>query len=418
MVTRSAGKVILASAVMCVAVIAEAKEGESATGFKPAITVREKYSDNIYLTPRNETDSWITTVKPQGELIMKSGVQKLTLGADTEAGYYTTDSRNDYVDWSGHAKAEVEITPRNHVDALARYSHKHERIGEGASELRSKINLQKEPDEFNQTDGDLKYTFGAKGARSKLVLRDIYMEKEYSNHRDLNRNLDRRDNEFRETGSLKITPKTSVLLEGRQKSINYVEGSQANAIRDSDEARVYIGAEWEKVANTTGAVRVGRMNKDFRNQKTPTVSTGNARADAQVNQQLRNREDHFSAPSWEATTTWKPLSYSSLTLDMNRQYKESETTFAFIDTTTTRITWNHDWSSVLRSKVYAGRTSDNYEGTDRAEDIKSWGVGMIYDLNNWASVFTEYTRDDKDSNLANTDYVENVIMVGAKFSMK
>jgi len=404
--------------VMCVAVMAEAKEGEDTTGFKPAITVREMYSDNIYLTPRNQTDSWITTVKPQGELIMKSGVQKLTLGANTEAGYYTTDTRNNYVDWSGHAKAEVEITPRNHIEGLARYSHKHERIGEGASELRSKVTLQKEPDEFNQTDGDLKYTFGAKGARSKLVLRDIYMEKEYSNNRALNRNLDRKDNEFRETGSLKVTPKTSVLLEGRQKSINYVEGNQANAIRDSDETRVYIGAEWEKVANTTGAVRVGRMNKDFRNHNTPTVSTGRPISDARENQLLRGREDHFSAPSWEATATWKPLSYSSFTLDMNRQYRESETTLAFIDTTSTRLTWNHDWSSVLRSKVYAGRSSDNYEGTARAEDIKSWGVGMIYDLNNWASIFTEYTRGDKDSNLANTDYVENVFMVGAKLSMK
>ncbi len=398
MVISKSGKLLLALAVGLAVSGVNAKEAEKTEGFIPSVNVRQGYTDNVYRARKDEKHSWITTVKPGGEYIKKHGANKYTLGGNAMAGYYTVDSRNDYVDWSGYARSELEFDPRNHLDLGGKKSHKHDPIGTGASEGAS--TLQGHPDEYTQTDGDFKYTYGAKGARGKLVLRDIYMNKEYTNNRDTTEKLDRTDNELRATTYLRVMPKTTMLLEGRDKTIDYLADHKPGYVLSSDEKRLYVGAEWEATAKTTGAVRLGRAWKDMREKHGAVAPV-----------------DDYSVPSWEASVTWAPLSYSSLILDTERNPTEASVGSGFIDRIDNKLTWKHEWSSYLNSKVFARRYTDEYVGTARHDNTQSLGAGLEYNLNKWVDLSADYTYEVKNSNQDSNDYDGNLILFGAKFMM-
>lgn len=371
------------------------KQQEKETGFIPSVEVKEAWTDNVYRAPEDEKHSWITTVKPGAELRMKTGAHKFKVGANTEAGYYSIDSRNDYVDWAGYAQAQLEANARNRFDLSGKMSHGHDPIGTGGSEG-NKV-TQDEPDEYSQQDMDIKYIFGADKARGRFILRDIYMDKEYTNNRTSTERLDRTDNEVRATGYLRVMPKTTLLLEGREKTINYVKDHENGSLEDSTESKQFVGVEWDATAKTTGSVRVGHMEKDF------------------VEKHGRSIEpDDYDAPTWETSVTWKPLSYSSFILEYNRTPSEASTGIGFIDRTDTKLTWKHEWSSVLKSRVFVRDYNDEYHGQSRIDHVNAFGVGAMYEVNKWLDLKADYIFEDKNSNRDQFDYNANLIVFGAR----
>ncbi len=363
----------------------------------PSVELQEKFTDNVYKQAHGRQESLISAIKPGIQLTGSRGGSEYVLGANTEAGYYTVDTRNDYVDWSGYGRANLEFTPRHHVLASAKQSHGHDDIGAGANE--GIVTLPDAPDEYDQTDTDVGYTFGAKDAKGRLVLRDIYMGKDYSNHTDSTTFLDREDNEVRGTAYLQVMPKTSLLLEGRQKSIDYSRSYQPGSIRDSEERRIYVGAEWEATAKTTGSIRLGNMTKDFSSQG------GSAAV------------DDYSLPSWEAIVSWKPRSYSMLTLDSSQGALEATSGNTFIFRTSHKLSWDHEWSSRFSSNVFGQYYNDEYKGTDRQDGVRSAGAGVRYGLSDQLALSARYVFSDRNSDSAvrDYDYLENALTVGVKW---
>ena len=189
----------------------------------PSVEVQQKYTDNVYKQSSDERHSWITTIQPGVAMQMQQGANDYELGANTEAGYYTVDSANDYVDWTGYGKAGLEFNSRNRLDLRAAQSHLHDDAGEGRFEGTGFLNAIGEDhlDEYDQTDFDTKYTFGAKEAKGRLVLRHIYMDKDYNTNEGLINGtdyLDRVDNEYRATAYWRVKPKTSMLFQVREKT--------------------------------------------------------------------------------------------------------------------------------------------------------------------------------------------------------
>lgn len=379
----------------------------------PSIDVKEKFTDNVYYQNHNEQDSWITTVTPGVTVKMNQGANKYELGASTEAGYYSVDSRNDYTDWLAYGKAGLEFDSKNHFDVRAGWTHGHDDIGTGRTEgdLRTlPFAMPSHPDEYDKTDLDVKYTFGAKDSRGKLVLRDIYSEQNYTNNeRPVAFGTDPQDtaeNEVRETAYLKVMPKTSVLLEARQKNITYdhsynaLTAQGAGPTMDSDETKVYVGAEWEATAKTTGAIRLGHLDKDF------VEPNG-----------VVSHPDSYSIPSWESDITWRPRTYSNFVLSTARGFVDSANTGSVIDETRLSLTWNHEWSSVIGSKVYALRLQDDYKSpaiNEREDTVTKLGAGTYYKLNKRAKLYADYVFTDRDSNENRFDYNRNLFIIGAK----
>jgi hypothetical protein len=360
----------------------------------PSVQVEQKYNDNIYKASNNEVNSWITTVRPGVSVSTQRGGSEFELGANTEAGYYTADTRNDYIDWSGYGSANIELDKRNQVGVLVKQSHKHDDIGSGASE--GAATLQASPDEYDQLDGDMNYTFGAKDAKGRLVLRNIYMDKDYTNNPENTKVLDRSDNEYRATTYLRVAPKTSLLLEGREKTIDYNRDNDAGSLPDSDETRAFVGAEWEATAKTTGSVRLGHTRKDF---------------DAAA-------MTDYSLPSWEAIIDWSPRSYSTFTLDSSQGAMEATSGRTFIFRTSNKLDWNHKWSSHLSSNAFLQGYKDEYKGTARQDYVEAVGAGLTYRMTDQLDLSTKYTYEDRESSNVGLDAVTNTVLFGLNWKME
>lgn len=368
---------------------------EKETGFVPSVEVKEAYTDNVYRSRKNERHSWITTVKPGGELRMKKGAQKFTLGANTEGGWYSIDSRNDYVDWAGYGRAQLELDSRNRFDLNGKISHGHDPIGTGGSE--GSTVTQDEPDEYTQHDADVKYIFGADKARGRFILRDIYMNKEYTNNRESTDRLDRTENEVRATAYLRVMPKTTLLVEGREKSINYLKDYRTGNPEDSNESKQFVGVEWDATAKTTGSFRIGQMEKDFDEKHGRSIEP-----------------DDYESPLWESSITWSPQTFNRFTLDFNKTPSEVFSGTGYIDRTDTKLSWKYDWSSALKSRIFIRHYTDDYRGQERLDHTNALGVGAMYQVNRWLDLKADYIYEDKNSNRNQFDYNANLFVVGAK----
>ncbi|HQQ62956.1 MAG TPA: outer membrane beta-barrel protein [Pseudomonadales bacterium] len=366
-----------------------------------AIGASEKYTDNVYRQKGGDQkqSSWITSVKPSVELQLKNGGSKYELGANTEAGYYSVDTRNNYVDWSGYGKADLEFNTRNHLQGKLAQTHSHDEIGQGRTEGAVAWKTAVKPDEvdeFDRTDASLKYVYGATTSRGRLALEDIYMAKQYSNNRALTSPFDYKDNEYRATAFLRVMPKTSVLLEGRSKEIRY----DKNTLQDSDEKRIYAGAEWEATAKTTGSVRVGKMTKESSNAASTLPD--------------------YDKYSWEIGAKWKPYKRSTFALDTSRGAVESSSGGAYVDRAKYRLSWLNDWSTRVSSRAYIEKQKDQYLPSVplRRDTTYIVGVGTNYKLNKWVNLAADYTHEDRNSSYNEKQFVRNMLIFSGDMKFK
>ena len=81
------------------------------------------------------------------------------------------------------------------------------------------------------------------------------------------------------------------------------------------------------------------------------------------------------------------------------------------------VTWNHAWSSRLRSTALASFRTDDYKGAGitRSDDTTSLGIKVDYYFRRWLRLGAGYTHWDRNSNPPGFDYKRNIYMftVGA-----
>lgn len=80
--------------------------------FHPYITIQEKYDDNIYLTRDNVQSDFITTITPGLRYVARGQNYKFDLGFEMGLNYYTTDSSNNYINYSGRLNSHYILGPR------------------------------------------------------------------------------------------------------------------------------------------------------------------------------------------------------------------------------------------------------------------------------------------------------------------
>jgi hypothetical protein len=366
-----------------------------------AVGGSEKYTDNVYRQKSGDQklSSWVTTVAPGVVFQSKKAGNKYELGANTEGGFYSVDSRNNYIDWSGYGSADIEFDKRNHLSGKITQAHRHDEIGQGRTEealLWKTVVKPDNLDEYDQTDVDLKYVYGTNSSRGRLALEDVYMQKGYTTNRVLTRPFDRVDNEYRATAFLKVMPKTSVLLEGRSKQIRY----DSNSLQDSDERRIYVGAEWEATAKTTGSVRIGKMTKEAAN--------------------AASLMPDYDKHSWEMGVKWKPLKHATFALDTSRGAIESSTGGAYIDRAGYKASWLHDWSSKISSQAYFERQKDDYVPSTplRTDRVHIVGVGAAYKFSKMVNFSALLTHEDRGSTYKEKEYVRNTLLFSGDMKFK
>ncbi|SFQ41724.1 uncharacterized protein, PEP-CTERM system associated [Geopseudomonas sagittaria] len=341
--------------------------------FTPTLKVSESYDDNFREVENNEESSWITTIAPTFTLGAEGRKSAYKLSYSAVSDTFHSSQKDNNTDHHLTADAGMEFNDRNRLKLNAGYHDVEETAG---------LDQKVENDMFNTKNVGGVYTFGAQSARAQIDLGANYEELRYTNTGRLNADKERDTTALKSTFYYRVAPKTKVLLEGRHTDYDYVSNDRLN----STNIGLLTGVTWEATAKTTGTAKFGREKKDFDDSSISEKSTG----------------------MWEVGATWEPRTYSRFSLNTRRGFDEGDSGASTIKTQSTTLSWNHDWAERLSSNVSYTRMDQEYQDTNREDQIDTFGIGLTYEMRRWLDVGLGYKYSENDSDAANESYERNI----------
>ncbi|WP_237067323.1 outer membrane beta-barrel protein [Microbulbifer guangxiensis] len=395
----------MAVSVGATSAVAESEAGAIELGkgvlFTPVLDVNLLHDDNVIHTDENQTDSWMTELKPSFLLSAENGTSEYNLRYTLARGDYQDSDADNYTDHALEADASWEMNDRNRFSLAASYLDLHEARGTGYSQGFGL--LLAEPDRFSETDVNGTYRFGAESARGNLELELGTSARDYDptqfvdgfaadalvSGRDYGANYGAA-RFFYNTGG-----KTKLLAEVNHRQIGYDEVRVDDTSRDSAENKILFGMTWEGTAKTTGTVKLGARSKKF---DEPT------------------RED-FAAPAWEIGVMWEPKSYSTFEFTAASRFEEARGAGNFADVEVLAASWSHDWAERLSTDVTLYNQNMDYEGIDRTEDVSGASVKANYEMRRWLTFTLGYATGSQDSTEVGYDYDRAVTTFGFRATL-
>lgn len=358
--------------------------------FTPTLKLGAAYDDNFRAVEDKEESSWISTIAPTLSLGGDNGKAKYDLSYTASHELYHSSRKDDNTDHILAANAQFAFDARNRVRLNAGYR----KMEETAS-----ADQQIENDKYNTTNVGAGYTYGADSATGQIRLGVSHDRLRYDNSyrfddgSRLNAGKERDSTSYVGTFLYRVAPKTKALIEARHTQHDYV----SNKALDSNNNALLVGAEWEATAFTTGSVKLGRERKDFDLASKGDASTG----------------------MWEVGVTWAPLTYSTFSLNTRAGFDEGSDGADAIETQSTTLAWNHNWSQRVSSTVSYTRTDQDYDrpGNPREDNIDTFSVGVTYKLRRWLDVGIGYKHAENDSTQDGKSYKRNTYGVTLNASL-
>ncbi len=253
---------------------------------------------------------------------------------------------------------------------------------------------------FTKVKGEADWTF------SKRLEANTYAGTE-ANDYDL-KSLSFQDTEEFSAGAnafYKITPLTAVGLKYDFRHIDYDNPGTINS--DSDSNSVQVAVKWDPTALISGEVSVGYQDRSY---------------DAFSGQ---DREDAI----YGISLTYKPTKRSTFILTGDRAIQDSS--FGVIQayvSTNLGLAWNQKLGRKFRVESSFNYTNADYElpATDgpgnglvrfREDDLVSFEVAVIYDIQKWLDARLEYLYRENHTNFSANQYANDRVQltVGAHF---
>ncbi len=365
----------------------------------PTAGAEIKYRDNIYLQENNTTDSWIYVARPALNALLQDRNNLYQLGYKGEAGWYEVDranDRNDYFDNTFSGDAHLEFSERLIAEGYVRWAALHEDRGTGLSEGLIGEFIPK-PIEYDQGDVGGSVQFGSDRGVGRLVLRAGYMDRAYQNFKEVTRPRDRDETTLASTFFYPVAPNTDVLIEYEYKDIQYPTPFVEAPPLGSEENYLTVGAQWEITPNMTSTAKAGYVDKNFDSAQ---------------------RED-WNGLGWSVDLLMQPRVQDSVLVRSTRAPVETTLQGDFIKRENIEAAWTHDWSDRVYTKLGVVIGKDTYEQAldDREDDIYNVAFRVGYEFRRWANVYAGYGYDDKDSNVEDLSYTDNVFTIGIELSL-
>jgi len=348
----------------------------------PTLGLNVQYSDNIFLTDKDEKSSLITVISPGARLEFNGEITEVALEFGADYGTYDNSHDDDYIDSSTELSVGMYPTERLAFFGAVSYREGHDARGTSGQEGRAATNSSA-PDEHNTWDLSTGFKYGVDEVGApQLEVAIGRSDRAFENNRASTRSRDLEKDRISATLSYRIMPSTSLVLEGKATEIDY-----DRAIRDSDQYSVLAGITWQATYQTEGFFKLGIEEKEF---------------DASS---LRDE----SVTAWAVGINWRPFSYDTIKLATSRGFGESSGTGSLIEGTATSLTWEHDWSSFFSSSMAISGSTDEYASNPREDDMWKFNVSAEYLMNPWLRFGAGYTYADRDSNVAGLDYELNTV---------
>jgi hypothetical protein len=112
----------------------------------------------------------------------------------------------------------------------------------------------------------------------------------------------------------------------------------------------------------------------------------------------RQVQESLDEADWEVAVLWEPRVRDRISFSTGRETEESYLNAArIIDKQFYQLSWAHDWTGLLRSRVTYGFDDLDFRGINRQDDIQRLVLGLEYKPSRHWSVFGDISRRERDS---------------------
>lgn len=356
----------------------------------PQLAVSGTYDSNVFASENNEEDDFGLLVAPRVTVASQWSRHALNLNAGAEAAFFSDFSDNNYVDFDIGVGGRLDVTRNNNVRGSLSVARGHEDRAspdEGGS---------KDVTKFFRGDANLGYRHNFNRVFVQVdgrVIRFDYMDDPDNINQD---DRDRNRYSARLRAGYAMSPRIRLFGEGEYRVVRYDETPDDNGVdRDSDGFAVRAGAEIDITGLVFGEVAVGYARQDYDDGDLDTAEGVNALA------QL----------------TWNPTPLTSVVGAVELDVKETTVVFDGEDASanfqkTVSVEVTHELLRNLLIDVNAAYQRDDFEGTDRSDNVFSVGGGLTYFLNRNIGIDANYSFTTRDSDAADSDYDRHIVRVG------
>jgi hypothetical protein len=366
-----------------VPIVASAQSGipvGSMTAY-PGVDISIGYNDNLVRQSSQRISSTAVIIAPYIVLEGRNGPHSFDIRYRGMTARYS-DSPNDNFN-NNYFQANAQFAFGIRTDVALRFDLNFGSDPRGSTDRP----ITNSPDRYREIGLGGRYGYGASGAKGRLEFDAEYRQRRYTNNSQAASESDLDTTVFGATFYWRVMPKTRLLFQGRYADFDYVDPTNT---LDSTEQLVYVGAQWDATAKTTGYAKVGYRWKDFASA---------------------TRQD-TSSNSWDVGVRWSPRTYSVFDFSTRMQFDESTGLGDTIDERRAGVSWSHAWNSRLSHSLSYFNIRDDYVGggTDRKDNTHDMGIKVNYQFRRWARFGAQYVHTRRDSNDPLYGYRRNVIL--------
>lgn len=364
----------------------------------PSVEFREIYNDNIYTTENGEIDSWITRIVPS--LVVQSDWNRHDLRFEVggEAGFYSHDSDDDYIDFQALADATIDVY---HGATIFFESLGYERLHEdrGSDEIPGAAAETWDYSRYGG-DGGVRY----KPNRFGIEISGGYHRLEYDNLDVVGGGTvsgDSRDRDEFSAGAeigYDFSPGYFAYVGGRYYWVDYDTATSFGSNRDSEGYLVEAGVRFEATPLIDVDIAAGYREQDYESSSLNDVNGFSLRGQA----------------TWFVT----PLTTVGFTAFTEVQETIASTASGKL-ARGVAVTVDHE---LLRNLVFDAElayTNFDYQGgsANRTDNDYLASLGATYFIGRNFYAGTSYRFNMRDSDASGEDYTQNLFMLklGARF---
>jgi hypothetical protein len=358
--------------------------------FFPQLGVAARYDDNLYSTETDEIDDTITVVDPEIQLRSDWNNHALNFVAGAEAGYYSENDSEDYINYFAGADTSLDFTRSSRLEASAIYSILHE--DRGSPEGENGI----EPTEYSllATGANYRHRFN----RLSLGVGGRFDRYDYEDGLEADmmtviNNDDRNRDAWQ--GSLRlgyeVSPGFELFARGTYFAVSYdAEVDDSGFDRDSTGYEAVAGTAFDITGITFGELFAG-----YRSQE----------ADGTAFEPMKGTQ-------FGGSITWNPSGLTTIKGDVVRVVEETtQADSPGFFATRYGLGIDHELLRNLLLGLNGSYTTRKYEGIGRDDNYVRGGAYAKYLLNRHLYISLNYNYTDRRSSEAGEDFVKNVYML-------
>jgi|GEM_PF-3790904 len=324
----------------------------------PTLGIDVQEDDNLFqASDGNETESTLTLIKPAISIKTDNGVTALAFDYQIEDGSYSDVDNSDYTNHTLSTAINWQANIRHALELISTLESGHD--GRTADSVNG-VNVS-ELNEFDDSNIAAKYTFGAPGARGRIVV-------DYGSQR-LRYTTNRIDTDVLDSDSDTLGINFSVAVGAATRAtLGLVETEtefRNNTARNREDSSLLVGAEWDISGVTEGRANIGRTES-----------------------RLLSSETQVSQSTGELSVVWTPYEYTSFTLTASKSAQNGDNNVGvFIDRSELGLVWAHRWFDRFSSQLTLGQRSDDYVGVVRNDDTNIYGLRLSYAMRRWVTLW-------------------------------